>query len=288
MKIVSVFNITLLLMFWVSNAQAVTDLQRWMLSIPVDETHNGRADNIKERELVAGFAYSPYFEVTADRLVFRSPVQGPKTSSNTSYTRSELREMLRAGDKQIKSQGVTRNNWVFSSAPEQDQRLAGAVDGVMEAELAVNHVTTTGDKRQVGRVVIGQIHANHDEPIRLYYRKLPQHQKGSIYFAHDRIGRKNQWIEMIGSKSSSAPEPENGIALNERFTYRIAVSGNLLTVTLKKAGDEDIVQQLDMSHSGYDQGGQYMYFKAGVYNQNKSGEPDDYVQATFYRIDVSH
>ncbi len=37
---------------------------------------------------------------------------------------------------------------------------------------------------------------------------------------------------------------------------------------------------VDMSESeyGYDQGGRYMYFKAGVYNQNINGELDDYAQ----------
>ena len=37
------------------------------------------------------------------------------------------------------------------------------------ATLAVNHVTTTGEKYQIGRVIIGQIHAKDDEPVRLYY-----------------------------------------------------------------------------------------------------------------------
>ena len=49
----------------------------------------------------------------------------------------------------------------------------------------MDHVTTTGEPGQVGRVIIGQIHANDDEPIRLYYRKLPHHSKGSVYFAHE-------------------------------------------------------------------------------------------------------
>ena len=43
-----------------------------------------------------------------------------------------------------------------------------------------------------------------------------------------------------------------------------------------------------MTESGYDQFDDYMYFKAGVYNQNKTGRPNDYVQATFYKLDVSH
>jgi len=34
-----------------------------------------------------------------------------------------------------------------------------------------------------------------------------------------------------------------------------------------------------MSESGYNRSDQYMYFKAGVCNQNKTGEPTGYVQA---------
>jgi poly(beta-D-mannuronate) lyase len=61
-----------------------------------------------------------------------------------------------------------------------------------------------------------------------------------------------------------------------------------MTVTLMREGKDDAVQVVDMSESGYDQGGRYMYFKAGVYNQNNSGDPEDYVQATFYKLEKSH
>ena len=43
-----------------------------------------------------------------------------------------------------------------------------------------------------------------------------------------------------------------------------------------------------MTASGYDNPADYMFFKAGVYNQNNSGEPDDYVQATFYALKATH
>lgn len=43
-----------------------------------------------------------------------------------------------------------------------------------------------------------------------------------------------------------------------------------------------------MTNSGFDVSGQYMYFKAGVYNQNNSGDADDYAQATFYKLKKSH
>lgn len=266
------------------------DLSRWYLSVQTDEDGNGKADSIKESELNAGYEDSQWFYTAADGgMTFRSEVDGFKTSTNTSYTRSELREMLRAGDTSIATQGVNANNWVFSSAPSSAQQDAGGVDGNMKATVAVNHVTTTGDSGQVGRVIIGQIHADKDEPIRLYYRKLPSHDKGSIYFAHEPgNGNAEQWYEMIGSRSSSASEPSDGIALNEKFSYEIDVKGNTLTVKILREGKPTLTETVDMTNSGYDVADDYMYFKAGVYNQNNTGNGNDYVQATFYALDVQH
>ena len=265
------------------------ELIDWTLSVPVDDNNDGKADTIKENQLSSGYVLNPYFYTGSDGgLVFRAPIDGPKTSSNTSYTRSELREMLRRGDTSYATKGVNGNNWVFSSAPTSDRNDAGGVDGTLDATLAVNHVTTTGSSSQVGRVIIGQIHANDDEPVRIYYRKLPGNSKGSIYFAHEPNGGSDQYYEMIGSRSSSASNPSDGIALDEQFSYRINVSGNTLTVTILRDGKPDVVETADMSNSGYDQGGQYMYFKAGVYNQNNTGDANDYVQATFYTIENKH
>lgn len=266
------------------------DLSRWYLSVPTDEDNSGTADSIKEDELNDGYQDNEYFYTASDGgMVFKCPNDGYKTSTNTSYTRVELREMLRAGDTSISTKGVNENNWVFSSAPSSAQNAAGGVDGNMKATVAVNHVTTTGSSGQVGRVIIGQIHAASDEPIRLYYRLLPGHDKGSIYFAHEPgNGNAEQWYEMIGSRSSSASEPSDGIALNEVFSYEIDVTGNTLTVKILRDGKATITEEVDMSNSGYDVSDDYMYFKAGVYNQNNTGDSDDYVQVTFYALDVTH
>ncbi|WP_236250514.1 polysaccharide lyase family 7 protein [Microbulbifer sp. ALW1] len=265
------------------------DLSAWYLSVPSDNDGSGTADSIKENELNSGYANSSYFYTAADGgMVFRCPVDGYKTSTNTSYTRTELREMLRRGDTSISTQGVNENNWVFGSAPASARAAAGGVDGVLRATLAVNHVTTTGDSGQVGRVIVGQIHANNDEPLRLYYRKLPGNSKGSIYMAHEPNGGSDSWYDLIGSRSSSASNPTDGIALNEKFSYEIKVVGNTLTVTISRDGMADVVQVVDMSNSGYDAADQYQYFKAGVYNQNNTGSGSDYVQATFYALEQSH
>ena len=265
------------------------ELNDWYLSIPVDENLASKSESIKEDELVDNYFNHEFFFLDPEGgMVFRSPIEGAKTSTNTRYTRTELREMLRRGNTSISTQGINANNWVFSSAPLAEQEQAGGVDGELAAELSVNHVTTTGDRSQVGRVIIGQIHANDDEPIRVYYRKLPENEKGAIYLAHEILDGDDVYYELIGTRSKSASNPEGGIELNEKFSYQISVVGNQLTFTLSRPLKADIIQIIDMTESGYDSGGQYMYFKAGVYNQNNTGDPKDYVQATFYKIENSH
>jgi len=268
---------------------STVELDDWYLSMPVEKESGTTATNIYEADLSVDYFNEQFFFLDLEGgVVFRAPVAGAKTSTNTSYTRTELREMLRHGDTSINTKGITKNNWVFSSAPQDEQDDAGGVDGELTARLSVNHVTTTGDTSQIGRVIIGQIHANDDEPIRLYYRKLPDNEKGSIYFAHEILGGDDIYYEMIGNRSQSADNPVDGIKLDEKFSYHISVVANLLSVTISRDDYEDITETVDMAASGYDLGGQYMYFKAGVYNQNNTGDDHDYVQATFYSLDNSH
>jgi len=266
------------------------DLSTWNLSIPEDQG-NGTATTITVSQINNNYENSNYFYTAEDGgMVFKCPVDGFRTSENTSYTRVELREMLRGTNTSISTQGVNGNNWVFGSAPEADKIAAAGYDGELTATLAVNHVTTTGNSNHQGRVIIGQIHANNDEPVRIYYRKLVNNTLGSIYFAHEPTDGNGaeQWYEMIGSRSSSASNPTDGIALNEVFTYKIKVVGDVLTVTIIREGKPDIVETVNMVNSGFNVGGQYMYFKAGVYQGNNSGEDDDYVQATFYALEKTH
>ena len=219
-------------------------------------------------------------------MVFKCPIEGYKTSTNTTYTRTELREMLRAGNTNISTSGINLNNWIFGSSSSSNKSKAGGYDGELTATLAVNYVTTTGDESQIGRVIVGQIHASSNEPCRLYYRKLKENTKGAIYFAHETANGSETWHELIGSKSDSASNPTDGIALNEKFSYSIKVVGNDLTVTITREGKNDVSKKIDMSDSNY--ADEYMYYKAGVYNQNKSGSGTDYVQATFYSLANTH
>lgn len=266
------------------------ELDDWYLTLPIDENGDGKADTVEEKRLAKGWTDDRYFYFSNDGgLVFRAPVAGAKTSKNTQFVRTELREMMRRGNTRIKTAEPGKNNWVLSTTARRYRKRAGGVDGELHATLAVNHVTTTGTKNEVGRVIIGQIHGRDDEPVRLYYRKLPLHQKGSFYFAHEIKGEDDDiYINLIGDRASDATVPKNGIALNEKFSYSIVAAGHALEVSLYK---QDVViarKRIDISQSGYDSADEYLYFKAGVYNQNKTGDADDYVQATFYTIRNLH
>lgn len=265
------------------------DLLDWSLTLPTDLNKDKKADTVYERSLDDGFNLKPFFYTANDGgLVFACPNVGAKTSKNTKYARAELREMLRRGNSRIKVTGITENNWVFSGAHGSMKAKSGGIEGSLEGTLAINRVSTTGDVKKVGRVVIGQIHATDDEPIRLYYRKLPGNSKGAIYFAHEINDGDDVWINMIGSRSDTLSDPDDGIALNEKFSYKISVEDEVLFVTIIREGKSNITKHYDMKDSGYSAGNQYMYFKAGVYNQNNEGADGDYVQATFYHIHNMH
>lgn len=265
------------------------DLQYWYLSIPTDTDGNGRSDSIFENELSGGYENSDYFYTASDGgMVFKSPVDGFKTSTNTSYVRVELRGMLRRGNTSFSTQGVNKNNWVFGSSPSQARANAGGVDGRLFATLAVNEVTTSGEGYQIGRVIIGQIHANDDEPVRLYYRKLPGNGRGAVYFAHEKLGGDEDYYELIGSRSNSADNPDNGIALDEKFSYEIKVIGHFMRVSILRPGVEPVFAIVDMTESGYDTDDQYQYFKLGAYHVNNSADMSEFAQVTFYDVEVDH
>ncbi len=269
------------------------DLLGWSLNLPSDDDNNGKSDKIGELKLAKGYTNSKYFYTGNDGgMVMVATVGGAKTSKNTKNVRTELREMLRRGDKSINTREDSgkpnKNNWVFSHQPESAQSLAGAVDGKLSATLAVNHVTTSGKPHQIGLVVVGQIHAKHDEPIKLFYRKMPGHKRGSVYVSHEPVDSEDDFYNLLGDYADTSKDPVDGIALDEPFSYDIITKGTQLETVIRQGKKVLASVIIDQSHSGYGAADDYMYFKAGVYNQNSTGKPDDYAQATFYELKASH
>lgn len=256
------------------------DLNCWKLTRPNQQEKN---ENILSNGYFVEGEF--YTDPVTGAMVFWCPNDG--MTGGSTYPRNELREMMRCGDTSIGTQGINKNNWVFSSSTMENQEAAGGVDGVMTATVSVDYVSQTSDASfKVGRTIVGQIHASDDEPCRLYYRKLPGNTKGSVYVAHEPTTSAEQWYDMIGSRSDNAPDPVDGIALGEQFSYEIKAIGNLLTVTIMRDGKPDVVQEIDMTNSGF--ADDWMYFKAGNYNQNNAGDADEYAQVSFYALDVTH
>ena len=275
------------------------DLLDWKIQLPINSSGGLSGISTQVNEWDMDDYESEYFFTGPDGgMVFICPAVGAKTSANTSYSRTELREMLRRGNTSISTHTNSApapftntpngNNWAFSSAPQSAQDSAGGVDGTLKVTMAVNKVTTTGETYQQGRLIIGQIHARGDEPIRLYYRKLPGNTHGTIYAAHEPVGEDDIYYNIIGGRSSSEPNPPNGIMLDQIFSYEIDVNGNIMDVEIVKDGAVIGSTQIDMTDSGYDVADDYHYFKAGLYHVNNSADLGDDAQVTIYEIENTH
>ncbi len=275
------------------------ELLSWKLNTPADLDGNGISDSPGETDLDTGFTDEYFFTGPSGGMVFRSTIAGAKTSANTRYTRSELREMLRRGNTAISTRGVNRNNWLLGYQPDPGIPVGGR-NGVLRGTLAVNHVTESGDRNQVGRVIIGQIHAEGDEPIRLYYRKYPENERGFVYFAHEIRNSDDIYFPVLGPVNDDLDDapaddanPENGIALDEIFSYEITQRGARIDVILRRGDQAGPIighSYVDMreQNSGYDVPDEWMYFKAGAYMQNSTGDDADFDQVTFYELVNTH
>jgi len=117
------------------------DLTSWKLTLPVETSHAGNPDEIRQPEL-AGFALAPFFHLTpeADGVVFRAPVDGA-TTSGSGYPRSELREMIADGSDEA--------GWSTTSGTH-----------TLEIRQAITHLPEVK-----AHVVAGQIHDAEDDVI---------------------------------------------------------------------------------------------------------------------------
>lgn len=224
------------------------DLSNWKLTIPAAGEDDKEAAEVKKLE---GYE-SEYFYAAADgAMVFTAPVEG-STTRNSKYPRSELRE--RIDDKDAK--------WHLGEG------------GTMTATLKIDRVPTL--KGKPGKIVIGQIHGEDNELVRLYWDKQ------KIYFKNDRSGDDGKEHKFhLQDAGGATPK----IALGEIFSYKIDARGDTLAVSVYAKGKEyastspiNPVWQSDT-----------LYFKAGIYlgvnaKQGAAGTG----QVSFYALDAGH
>ncbi|WP_299324252.1 polysaccharide lyase family 7 protein [uncultured Maribacter sp.] len=270
------------------------DLSDWAIDTPAVDEEDGFSQRFGELNwdpLATSDSRPFFFTHTDGGMRFVSTVGGARTSQNTSFPRSELREMLRSGNTSISTQGANGNNWALGYQPTGTNH--GGRNGTLTATLMVNQVTTTGNGLHPGRTIIGQIHADNDEPARLYYRKLPNADFGCLYLEHEIRDGDDVTFNLIGDEDCSGNGPDDGIQLDELFSYEIVNDNEDIIVRVRR-GDMDgpIIAEttVDMNslNSGYNLADEWMYFKAGVYTQNNTGNDDDSDIVTFYRLNNTH
>jgi len=315
------------------------DLSHWKINVPVDLNNDGKIDEIDVKEIQT-YSHPDFFYLDDNGgMVFVAPNKA-LTSANSSNTRSELRQMIRGENKKIKTKHAA-NNFALAAHPYADR--FGSVGGKMEATLKVDHVALRANnpnKPAAYSVVVGQIHAIKDEaliakklgfgwgnePIKIYYKKWPNHEKGSVFWNYERNlpkddpNRTDIAYPIWGNTWENPNEPgDTGIALGEEFSYTINVYQNTMYLTFSAQGKDDVKYSINLANNVDAYGNvdekdhrmgylaDFQYFKAGAYNQcsTKSGpgiwyagclgtgdwQKDkmngDYTQVTFSKLKLS-
>lgn len=252
--------------------------------------------NGMEVEDITAFEHKDFFYTVIDGtrrwVVYKTPNSGI-TSKNSGNTRTELHE---------------KRDWT----PEEGGKLTGS--------CKVMQVSVSGDARVAASyaTVVGQIHSgegHENEPLKIFYKKFPGHQKGSVFWNYeintagdDNSGRWDfssaVWgydMSVIGTnKNNYPPEPKDGIALGEEFSYEVNVYKGIMYLTFKSDNHETRTFSKNLLSSEYvkksdlpDQvkklfvpigqdgteranaySGELNYFKQGAYNQTNGKNPE--------------
>ena len=226
-----------------------------------------------------------------DWVVFKTPNAG-NTHGTSNNTRTELAQLKK---------------WPAKTSAK------------MEATLKVMNVSSSGDASVASTysVVVGQIHSadgHENEPLKIFYKKFPGHTKGSVFWNYEinTAGDDNsqRWdfsypvwgydFSIVGSdKNSYPPEPNDGIALGEEFSYKIEIGDGTMYLTFTSENHEtktftknllvsensdantipEQTKQLffPIGQKGIERENAYeeegLFFKLGSYNQTNGKDP---------------
>ena len=272
------------------------DLSEWNITLPQDDDGDGKADSVSVEDIQT-YSHPDFFHLDSQgRMVFTAPNKAV-TTKNSSNTRSELRHMLRGTNTRHKTHGPMNN---FAVEARKGSDRFARVGGRLSATLHVDHVAArAGEKtaRSAHSVVVGQIHAVKmkdtrsgfgygNEPIKIFYKKFPDHDFGSLFWTYERNlpkddkNRTDIAYPVFGNDWADKSEPgEAGIRLGEEFSYTINVHRNMMYLTFSspRHGTKQFTKSLVTQHDAYGEideldnlhsyGGDALFFKAGAYNQ---------------------
>ena len=314
----------------------VFDLSHWNITVPTDANNDGKVDVVKIADIQT-YIHPDYFYINADgHMVFAAPNKA-LTTANSSNTRSELRYMSRGSNTKIKTSDP-KNNFALAAHPKAGE--FASIGGRLEATVTVDHVARRAgnpDRPAAFSAVIGQIHGVKDkpqvgafgygnEPLKIYFKKFPDHDTGSVSWNYERnlakedLDRTDINYAVWGNSWTNSNDPGSaGIPLGQPLNYVVNVYENVMhlefstegkptkTFKINLADNVDATGNVDAMDNPLGYTGDSQYFKAGIYNQCSTkdapgiwyaacpGTGDwatdkangDYAQATFSRLVVT-
>jgi poly(beta-D-mannuronate) lyase len=276
------------------------DLRFWKLQLPTDDNKDGKVDEVDVKQL-SKYSHPDFFYLEENGFLVMTAPNKATTTANSTNTRSELRQMYRQTNTSIGTHDPLNN---FALKANRDAKDFADIGGQLEATLAVLHVARNAkypDKKPTYSVVVGQIHADKNEdiiakgegfgwgnePIKIFYKKWPDHETGSVFWTYERNleksnpDRRDIVYPVWGNTWENPDDPgEKGIALGELFNYNINVHGNIMYLTFRTkdpsrtvryeinlSDNVDAYGRIDEKDNPKSYAGDAMYFKAGAYNQ---------------------
>lgn len=204
-------------------SEVIPFFEKWNLILG-DGSNAGVATNFENKD----FFYTSK-DGASEWVIFKAPNSGD-THGTSNNTRTELAQVKK-----------------FNPKTANDK---------LTATLKVMNVSATGDSRVAAThsVVVGQIHSadgHENEPLKIFYKKFPEHKLGSVFWHYeintrgdDNGGRWDYstavWgndFSVVGDAEKNVPsEPEEGIALGEEFSYTVEVQNGVMKLTFSSEG----------------------------------------------------
>lgn len=166
---------------------SLLNLKNWKIALPIDTAHAGTPDEIKQPEITNFTDSNSFFLNSArDGVVFRARADGA-TTKNSSYPRSELREMTDEGTENASwstSKGfhTMTIRQAITHLPDVKSELVSAQihdedDDVVMVRLEKNHLFVESDGENIGTLdeeyILGTIYEVRievqDGRIEVYY-----------------------------------------------------------------------------------------------------------------------
>ena len=251
------------------------DLSHWKVTLPI-ANEEGKPFEIESPEIM-DFANNEkakpymYIDSTKGAIVFHA-MPTKTTTSNTKYSRTELREHMVPGDDSV--------NWTFEQG------------GVLKGKLAMDQSTRDSDGKY-HRTIIMQIHGrltneqrdligqkdNNAPPIlKIYWDKGKIRVKTkvlkNINASDTEILHKEAW----GDDEGFNFEQEVGF---RKFTLEVRASKGKLVVVLNNS-EFKVYENIHMRRWGIFEN----YFKAGNYFQSR--HEGSFSKVRYYELEVSH